>query len=450
MTMKRFALLYLALIAILPNACKKEDPPVEPSAAFTASKTTAVVDEEITFTNNSQDATSYTWSFGDGTTSTETSPKKSYATSSVFTVTLSALGPGGTKVSTQQVTVLPYVAFTVENENALTTTAPVKFTSTSKGATSYQWTFGDAANSTSTDANPSFTYSAAGTYTVTLKAISSAGQSTASKQITVAAPPASKELFYVEYNAGFIRKLTLDGSGTVSNVLDLTGIAGPGLAIDQAGGKIYFSDFEVTGEGKIWRMNLDGTGLESIVTGLVDPYGIALDLTAGKVYWADDDGNISRANLDGTNLQTGIVNIAGGQMRAVALDPANNKMYFYEVNLENLYVANLDGSNPSILISGVYGYAILVDSQNGKLYFDDQNANGGDGALVYTNLDGTGRSTISAVATRIYGMAIDYTENKLYWSGRDSGELNRANLDGTDPEVLKDGLSSPRGIILKL
>jgi DNA-binding beta-propeller fold protein YncE len=197
-------------------------------------------------------------------------------------------------------------------------------------------------------------------------------------------------------------------------------------------------------------MNLDGSGLEAIVNGLTDPYGIALDLTAGKVYWTDDAGNISRSNLDGTNQQIGIVNIAGGQMRAVALDPAHNKMYFYEVNLENLYVADLDGSNPSVLIAGTYGYAILVDSQNGKIYYDNQNANGGDGALIWANLDGTGQSNISSTATRIYGMAIDYTENKFYWSGRDSGEINRSNLDGTDTELLKDGLSSPRGIIIKL
>ena len=222
------------------------------------------------------------------------------------------------------------------------------------------------------------------------------------------------------------------------------------LAIDPGQGKVYFSDFEVANQGKIWRMNLDGTGLEAIVTGINDPYGVDLDLTNGKVYWADDAGNISRANLDGSSPQIGIVNISGGLMRAVSLDPASNKMYFYEVDQENLYVANLDGSNPAVLIPGVYGYAILVDTQNDKIYYDDQNANGGDGALMRANLDGSGAVNISDVATRIYGMAIDYTESKIYWSGRDSGALTRANLDGSSPEVLKNGLASPRGIMLKL
>lgn len=450
MKFNRILLLYLLLGATLFNACKKEDEPVQPTSTFTVSKTTVLIDEPVQFTNNSAEATSFVWSFGDGSTSTEKSPSKSYQTSAVFTVTLKATGPGGMVTSTAQVTVLPIASFTVENENALSTSAPVKFNNTSRGATTYQWTFGDAGNSSSTDANPEFTYTAAGTYTVTLNATTSAGTSTATKQITVTAPPASKELYFIEYNDGFIRKFNVDGSGTVTDVLDINGKAGPGMDIDAANGKIYFSDFEVTGQGKIWRMNFDGSGLESIVTGLVDPYGIALDLAGGKIYWTDDAGNISRSNLDGTAQEIGIVNIPNGQMRAISLDPANNKMYFYEVNLENLYVANLDGTNATVLIPGVYGYVILVDTQNDKIYFDDQNGNNGDGALAIANLDGTGRVNISDVSTRVYGMAIDYSENKLYWSGRDSGDITRANLDGSNPETLQSGLASPRGITLKL
>jgi len=239
--------------------------------------------------------------------------------------------------------------------------------------------------------------------------------------------------------------MPLNGSGTVSDVLDITGKAGVGLAYDATNKKIYFSDFETTGEGKIWRVNEDGTGLQEIAGAILDPYGIALDVPGGKIYWTDDEGNISRANLDGSSPQIGLVNILGAQMRAVSLDVANNKMYFYDVNSEDLYSANLDGSNPTIIVGGVYGYAILVDTQNHKIYFDDQNT----ATLIRADLDGSNQVTIDANGTRIYGMDIDYTAGKIYWSGRDSGELNRANLDGSSPEVLKTGLASPRGLFLK-
>lgn len=55
--------------------CKKDEDIPKTNGAFTTSKTTVTVDEEITFTNTSVNATSYTWSFGDGTTSVEASPK---------------------------------------------------------------------------------------------------------------------------------------------------------------------------------------------------------------------------------------------------------------------------------------------------------------------------------------------------------------------------------------
>jgi DNA-binding beta-propeller fold protein YncE len=181
------------------------------------------------------------------------------------------------------------------------------------------------------------------------------------------------------------------------------------------------------------------------VQNLTDPYGVAVDPVGGKVYWVDDLGNVSRANLDGSNQQIGIVNIPGGLMRAIALDPENNKMYFYEVNIEVLYVANLDGSNPLPLLTGTYGYGILVDTVHDKLYYDDQNAN----KLFQVNLDGSGQVTIDADGTRIYGLAIDYTDNKLYWSGRDNGKIIRSNLDGSNPETLISGLTSSRGIALK-
>ena len=447
MTIKTNYLLLLLLGISLLNACKKkEEDPIAPTASFTVSKMTVVVDEEVQFTNTSAEATSYQWSFGDGTTSTEASPKKSFSTSNTFTVTLVSTGPGGTKSAVANVVVLPLSTFTVENEASLSAGTAVQFTNGSKGATSYVWFFGDAAASSSNTANPSFTYATGGTYTVTLTASGAGGPSISTKTITVAAPPAVKELYYIEYGASLLQKVALDGSSNTATVLDIAGKAGAGMAIDAINKKVYFSDFEVTGSGAIWQMNLDGSGLTAIVSNLTDPYGVAVDPSGGKVYWADDLGNISRANLDGSSLETGIVNVPGGLMRAVALDPENNKMYYYEVQAEILYVANLDGSNPTAILTASYGYALLIDTVNDKIYYDEQNA----GKIFRVNLDGSGQVEIDADGSRCYGMAIDYSENKIYWSLRESGKILRANLDGTNPEPVATGLTSPRGIALKL
>jgi hypothetical protein len=114
-------------------------------------------------------------------------------------------------------------------------------------------------------------------------------------------------------------------------------------------------------------------------------------------------------------------------------------------------VANLDGTGVTLLIEGIYGYAIYVDTENDKIYYDEEYTP----ALMRANLDGTGvvqiyKNNDAAVGkSRIYGITIDYATNKLYWSCRDAGEIYRANLDGTGKETLKTGLTSPRGIFLK-
>jgi DNA-binding beta-propeller fold protein YncE len=340
--------------------------PPDVVSSFTASKTTVEIGEVIQFTNTSQNATAFKWSFGDGTTSKELSPKKTYASSGQFVVTLLATGAGGSTMMTMEITVLP-----------------------------------------------------------------------------------DPEIFFVEAGTSLIRSFGIKSTDKVNTFLDISGFAGVGLAYDAENEKVYFSDFEVTGDGKIWRVNLDGTDLEEIISGLYDPYQIALDLVNKKIYWAedwdpDDISRIGRANLDGSNLEY-VVSMDGAQFRAIDLDVANNKMYFYDVWYEDLYVANLDGSDATPIVSGVYGYAVAVDHKNGKIYFDDQNS----GSLLRADLDGDNIETIDDNGTRIYGMAIDFEKGKLYWSGRDSGAISQANLDGSHKVDIKTGLSSPRGIFLK-
>lgn len=445
MKLLRFILPLFLMAMVAITGCKKEEIP-DVNAGFTVSSNTVTVDEEVIFTNTSGNATAFVWSFGDGTTSTETSPKKAYSTAGVFNVSLSATGAGGTKISNGTITVNPLVAFIVENEGSLQSGSPVQFTNASKGATTYEWNFGDPASSTSTEASPTFVYADGGTYTVTLKATGAGLTSTTTKEIIVTGVANFSDLYFIDYGNSKIKVLSLKSGSTPTDLIDIDGKGGVGLAYDPNGDKIYYSDFENTDDGKIWRMNLDGSGQEMLVSGITDPYTIALNLAGGKIYWADDNGNVSRANLDGSSVETSFINVPDGQMRAVAYDSKNKKIYFYEVWAEDLYVANEDGSNVTKLISGVYGYGILVDEVNDKIYFEDRNS----AELKIANLDGTGIATVApAPSTRIHGLAIDYVTNKLYWMDRNENQLKRANLDGSDLEIVLTGLNSPRGIFIK-
>ncbi|MDR1089951.1 MAG: PKD domain-containing protein [Prevotella sp.] len=83
-------------------------------------------------------------------------------------------------------TFAPEASFTVETPQ--TANIPVAFTNTSLEApgTTWLWDFGDG--QTSAEKNPTHTYTSAGTYTATLKAANTVGESTVTEEIVVYAP----------------------------------------------------------------------------------------------------------------------------------------------------------------------------------------------------------------------------------------------------------------------
>ncbi|WP_313408297.1 PKD domain-containing protein [Aeromicrobium sp.] len=143
----------------------------------------------VAFTSTSGDPdgsiASYDWDFGDGTTSTQANPSHTYANGAVRTVSLTVTDDGGlsnTVTRTVDPDAAPVADFTVAR-NALS----ISLTSTATdddAIASHAWTFGDGG--TSTQANPTHSYGAAGTYPVTLTVKDAAGQTHAvTKSVTV-------------------------------------------------------------------------------------------------------------------------------------------------------------------------------------------------------------------------------------------------------------------------
>jgi len=162
-----------------------------PVAAFSASPTSGNSPLNVTFTDSSTGSpTAWSWSFGDGTSSTSQNPVHTYSAAGNYTVALTVTNAAGNNTTTKSnyITVtgtsstMPVAGF---SSNVTSGSAPlnVLFSDTSTGSpTSWNWSFGDG--TTSTTKNPVHNYSTAGNYTVALTVSNSAGSNTTQNQTT--------------------------------------------------------------------------------------------------------------------------------------------------------------------------------------------------------------------------------------------------------------------------
>lgn len=148
----------------------------DPLAAFSANTQVSCAPMIVNFNNQSVDAVSYFWDFGDSTYSTVENPVKVYNYPGWYTVSLVVVSDNG---CTDTLTMFQFIRVQgpVPHFNASTTTgcAPVSvhFQNYTFGAVSYQWNFGDGFTATTQHTN--HTYQDTGTYTVTLIATDAAG-----------------------------------------------------------------------------------------------------------------------------------------------------------------------------------------------------------------------------------------------------------------------------------
>ena len=160
-----------------------------PVASFTPSAVSGTAPLTISFTNTSTSATSYLWSFGDGTSSTVAQPSHTFTTTGTFNVTLVASDGTTSTLASSTITVTEPASVASFTASRVSGHAPfgVSFKNKSSNATSYLWSFGDSSPH-SIEASPSHTFSKAGTYTVTLTSTGPGGQAEVSKTITVLKP----------------------------------------------------------------------------------------------------------------------------------------------------------------------------------------------------------------------------------------------------------------------
>ena len=230
-----------------------------------------------------------------------------------------------------------------------------------------------------------------------------------------------------------IQRSNLDGSGVEDLVT--TGLDAPGgIALDVSDGRMYWTDSDTA---KIQRSNLDGSGVEDLVTrddGLAVPLGIALDVSGGKMYWTDVLGaKIQRSNLDGSGVED-LVTTGLGVPLGIALDVSGGKMYWTDGITEKIQRSNLDGSGVEDLVTTGLGAPFGI-----ALSFRLPVEAGTDLAVRASVSDNTltpGQSFTLSVTVSNHGTEQAGATTLRYYRSDD------ATIDATDTEVGTDGVSS--------
>jgi DNA-binding beta-propeller fold protein YncE len=248
-----------------------------------------------------------------------------------------------------------------------------------------------------------------------------------------------------------IRRANLDGTNVETLYGDSSSIRG--LGVDGVGGKLYWGQLS---DRTLYRGGLDASNPEPLVSfDGTDNYpngGIALDLAAGKMYFIVGSNSpsttppgIRRANLDGSTLETVT---SGNDVRGVAVDPADGKLYWSEY--QEAFRSDLDGSNPEPLFALGGGRGVALDVARGRLYVADQDPLDPAGfRLLRADLDGS--NVVQALTSRVARpeyVSVDGVHGKVYWTDLVRASLARANLDGSDVQdiVREGGDADPTGV----
>ncbi len=149
----------------------------KPHASFYAGTLFPCIGATCHFNNTSTGIAGSLWFFGDGDTSTATSPDHIYRAVGAYTVKLVVYDSHGCPDTATYVNYInvtrPVASFYMDDSFTICPPLPVHFYNTSSGAVAYAWDFGDGATSILT--NPGDLYTTSGTYTIRLVAINSYG-----------------------------------------------------------------------------------------------------------------------------------------------------------------------------------------------------------------------------------------------------------------------------------
>jgi DNA-binding beta-propeller fold protein YncE len=239
---------------------------------------------------------------------------------------------------------------------------------------------------------------------------------------------------------------------------------------------------ELSGGGRVFSVNTDGSDRTVIADGCRLPDGVAVDVEHGHVYWTNmgrppvNDGSIERADLDGGDRVTIVGRGATFTPKQLQLEPVSRKLYWCDREGMRVMRCDLDGANLETLVQTGEGdddradqtrwcVGVAVDPGRGHVYWTQKGpSDGGLGRILRAGIEipaGEAAADRSDVEVLFDGLPepidleLELTTRTLYWTDRGDpprgNTVNRApvgDLNGQPPEILSSHLLEGIGITL--
>jgi hypothetical protein len=225
---------------------------------------------------------------------------------------------------------------------------------------------------------------------------------------------------------------------------------------DPSAGKIYWDEYVHDSNGfrdEILRANLDGSDQETILASVPNQSGtndaFAVDSVNQKMYFVENVNNgsglahqtIFQSNLDGSNPIQEYQNSSITQyFDEIKVDAPHNTLYFSSAVNQSIQptisgtveTANLDLTNHSFLVPPIDATQprwIAPDPQHSLVYFYDTNTGSIDSVTNSGVLSNFHQILTLGSFAQMWGLALDATASKLYFTNANS--IESANVDGT-------------------
>jgi len=226
-------------------------------------------------------------------------------------------------------------------------------------------------------------------------------------------------------------------------------------------GKLYWSEGSDGEAGyRIMASEPDGSHPAEEIAGFGPPVSVTIDPENQQVYWTTGYlREVMRAEMNGSGIQALVreqVALSTPTKGTIALDRESVTLYwgysdfpshtFRRMKTDGNEIEGFTVQSYSSVLTNAFAFDPLEETIYAGL-------NTGSGhALIRTDANDPESGDVTTLMddfeTAVTGLALDLDSGYVYWANFSGGQLLRANTDGTEMEVVMDGLNGPLGVKL--